>query len=62
MIQLATDPNASRQGWRPVAAEGKEAFARQGRTGHPWPFIARQAERPLAPQAAPRKTHTESGS
>lgn len=51
MIQLANDPNASRQAWRPAApaapvAAGQDAARR--RNGHAWPFLsphARQAER-----------------
>lgn len=48
MIQLANDPNASRA-FRPTAAEGKAGSAAEsprGRTGHAWPFLSRQGERP----------------
>ena len=35
MIQLATDPNASRSNWRPAAADAKDqpASARRSRNG-----------------------------
>lgn len=47
MIQLATDPNASRSNRRPAAAEAKESTlaSRRPRNGHAWPFISRHAER-----------------
>lgn len=61
MIQLATDPNASRLNWRPVAAEARDGSDYKRRTGHAWPFISRHSERP-APQDAKRKPTTESGS
>jgi hypothetical protein len=56
MIQLATDPNASRLNWRPAAADAKEdsPLARKGRTGHAWPFISRQIERPATAQPVKR--------
>jgi hypothetical protein len=62
MIQLATDPNASRT-WRPAASEAKEntLAPRRGRSGHAWPFISRQGERP-AQQETKRTTNSESGS
>lgn len=48
MIQLATDPNASRTSYRPAAqGEGKGSTATQrGRTGHAWPFLSRYEARP----------------
>jgi len=62
MIQLATDPNASRLNWRPAAADGKESFvARRARSGHAWPFISRPAER-AAPQEPKRIPNSDSGS
>jgi hypothetical protein len=63
MIQLATDPNASRLNWRPAAADGKEnpLDARRARSGHAWPFISRHAERP-ATQENKRTPSTENGS
>lgn len=62
MIQLATDPNASRSNWRPTAAEAREASqaARRPRSGHAWPFISRYAERPAAPQD-PQRTPSSGG-
>jgi hypothetical protein len=63
MIQLATDPNASRLNWRPAAADGKESsMARRSRSGHAWPFISRPAERAAAPQEPKRTPNSESGS
>jgi hypothetical protein len=62
MIQLATDPNASRLNWRPAAADGKDQpEARRARSGHAWPFISRHGER-QAPQDAKRTPGTDSGS
>ena len=64
MIQLASDPNASRPGWRPVPTEAKGPAldARPGaRTGHAWPFISRYTEKPAAQQAA-KNTNGDSGS
>ncbi len=55
MIQLASDPNASRPGFRPSneEAEGKaRAFqAQRGRSGHAWPFLSRPSERPARPES-----------
>ena len=53
MIELATDPNASRMSRTAQPNDGKDAdFAhRNGRSGHSWPFLSRDANRPL-PQAA----------
>jgi hypothetical protein len=65
MIQLATDPTASRTSYRPVQSEGDgkaSTFeARPSRTGHSWPFLSRYAERPSR-QEGKRTTGTESGS
>jgi hypothetical protein len=64
MIQLASDPNASRPGWRPAAADAKGPALdtnRVARTGHAWPFIARLADKPTAQQAA-KNTSGDSGS
>ncbi len=49
MIQLATDPNASRRStWRPAEGEAKETtLAASRRSGHAWPFISRHGERPV---------------
>jgi len=47
MIQLATDPQASRPNWHPVPAEGKDnPLAARRRSGHAWPFISKLEERP----------------
>lgn len=65
MIQLATDPNASRTEWRTVpAGRNSEAVAderRVPRQAHAWPFISRQVERPAA-QTATRTSPGSSGS
>jgi hypothetical protein len=63
MIQLATDPNASRSNWRPAAAEAKDSTLanRRPRNGHAWPFISRHGER-QAPQESKRTPSSESGS
>ena len=62
MIQLASDPNASRATWRPVPAEAKDnALAgRRPRTGHAWPFMTRYAEQ--APSSQETKRTPTSGS
>lgn len=54
MIQLASDPNASRTGWRPVPAgdKGPSLDARRGRSGHAWPFISRHADKPAGQEPA----------
>ena len=64
MIQLATDPNASRSNWRPNAAEEKDgALAnRRQRSGHAWPFISRHGERASALQDQKRTPSSDSGS
>jgi hypothetical protein len=64
MIQLATDPNASRSNWRPAAAEAKDntLAGRRPRNAHAWPFISRHGERAAAPQETKRTPGTESGS
>jgi hypothetical protein len=64
MIQLATDPNASRSNWRPTAAEAKEDSlgSRRPRNGHAWPFISRHDERPASQQETKRTPTSESGS
>lgn len=65
MIQLATDPTASRTSYRPEHAEGaaKESTheTRRGRTGHAWPFLSRYAPKP-ARQEAQKASGSESGS
>ena len=63
MIQLATDPNASRSNWRPAAADAKDAtLARRNRSGHAWPFISRPAERPAPTQEHKRTPGAAIGS
>jgi hypothetical protein len=64
MIQLATDPNASRSNWHPTPAEAKETplAARRPRNGHAWPFISRIEVRASAPQEGKRTPSSESGS
>lgn len=64
MIQLATDPRASRMDWRaaPGDARGLPADERRApRSAHPWPFISRGLERPTA-QTATRPHRESSGS
>lgn len=62
MIQLASDPNASRTPWRPVPSEVKAAGLESapGRSGHAWPFISRHADKPAAQQ--PPRNPSDSGS
>jgi hypothetical protein len=64
MIQLATDPNASRSNWRPAAGEAKEntLAARRPRSGHAWPFIVRHAERASGPAQDHQRTPSANGS
>ncbi|MDB5752678.1 MAG: hypothetical protein JWP65_3099 [Ramlibacter sp.] len=69
MIQLATDPKASRTNWGDAGdagdpgADGKEASAqRRGRIGHAWPFLSRADERPAAQQQRQRAPNNQSGS
>jgi hypothetical protein len=61
MIQLASDPNASRTAWRPAPADGKGASGDATRTRHAWPFISRHAEKPSA-QEPPKNRNGDSGS
>ena len=64
MIQLATDPNASRSNWRPAAADARPAtpVARPTRSGHAWPFISRYGDLGPTPQETKRPPRSESGS
>lgn len=64
MIQLATDPNASRSNWRPAAAEARDndLVARRQRSGHSWPFISRYAELRPGSRETKRTPNSESGS
>ena len=63
MIQLATDPNASRRStWRPAAGDAKETvLAASRRSGHAWPFISRHGERPVQ-QDSKRAPSPDTGS
>lgn len=58
MIQLATDPNASRMNWRPAANDGKPGSfeLKRGRSGHAWPFLSRQSERPAGQNPSPTRS------
>ena len=64
MIQLATDPNASRSNWRPATAESRERplASSRARSGHAWPFISRHGERVPAPQETKPIPSSETGS
>ena len=65
MIQLATDPTASRTSYRPQSEEAGKALAAadapRGRSGHTWPFLSRQPIRP-ARQDGVKPTPSDSGS
>lgn len=64
MIQLATDPTASRTSYRPQGeTEGKAQAAgtQRVRSGHTWPFLSRQPIRP-ARQDGQKLTPSDSGS
>lgn len=66
MIQLATDPTASRMSFRPEHGDGaaKESTTyqtRRGRPGHAWPFLSRYAPQP-GRQEAQKPSGSESGS
>ena len=65
MIQLATDPNASRSNWRPAAADAKDSTlaGHRPRSGHAWPFIAQMyVERTPSSQETKRTPSSDSGS
>jgi hypothetical protein len=66
MIQLATDPNATRHNWRVSGAEAKDdsTASRRARSGHAWPFIARHGDRPSGQQDSKqsRSSGSDSGS
>ena len=65
MIQLATDPQASRSNWRPAAADAKDSTLanRRPRSGHAWPFIAQAyVERTPSSQDTKRTPSSDSGS
>lgn len=61
MIQLATDPKASRTGWRATPAEEARRASAPRRSGRSWPFLSNVGERPQAPDT-PRKPRNDSGS
>jgi hypothetical protein len=64
MIQLANDPNASRNGQRSGPNDGKPSnFGPQrGRSSHAWPFLSRYAGRPVQQQDKHKPTASDSGS
>jgi hypothetical protein len=63
MIQLATDPNASRLNWRPSPAEAKDGnLGRRPRSAHAWPFISRHGERSADSQDPKRTQNSDAGS
>ena len=63
MIQLATDPTASRTSYGPQGGDGKAQVAspQRGRSGHTWPFISRHGEQP-SQQGTQRVASPASGS
>ncbi len=65
MIQLATDPSASRMSYRPEHGEGAGKDStdepRRGRIGHAWPFLSRYAPRPPR-EENPKRAAGDSGS
>jgi hypothetical protein len=63
MIQLATEPTASRMSYRPVQSDGKGSGyeTQRGRPGHAWPFLSRYAARP-SQQEGRKNAGTDSGS
>lgn len=64
MIQLATDPTASRMSYRPPQAQEQpkdSTFEKRARPGHAWPFLSRYAGRP-ADQNSRKSTASDSGS
>jgi hypothetical protein len=65
MIQLATDPTASRMSYRLPRSEEEAKDSgfdtKRGRTGHAWPFLSRYATQP-ARQDGQKSTGTGSNS
>ena len=63
MIQLATEPTASRMSYRPPASDGKGSTheIQRGRSGHAWPFLSRYATRPSQQEGLKNVDH-DSGS
>jgi hypothetical protein len=64
MIQLATDPTASRTNWRPAPAEekGVSLEPRRARAAHAWPFISRYADKPARQDTPQTPTSSDHGS
>ncbi len=63
MIQLATDPNASRNAWRAAAAEARDKNPATRRPpSHAWPFISRHTERAAGTQDRQRTPNRDNGS
>ena len=64
MIQLASDPTASRTNWRPAPAgdKGDSLDPRRARSGHPWPFISRYAGKPQAQERPKNPASADHGS
>jgi hypothetical protein len=63
MIQLATEPTASRMTYRPAAsdARGSDREVQRDRSGYAWPFLSRYATRP-AQQEGRKNAADDSGS
>ena len=66
MIQLANDPNASRnrpsgQSQGNPSASDPDFGPRRGRAGHAWPFLSRYAARPVQ-QASHKPSANDNGS
>ena len=63
MIQLATEPTASRTSYRPAADDGKgpEREMQRARSSHAWPFLSRYAARP-SQQEGRKNAASDSGS
>ena len=65
MIELATDPNASRMSYRPGRgddeAKDPPPEARRGRPGHAWPFLSHYEARPAREESQKAKA-SDSGS
>jgi hypothetical protein len=62
MIQLASDPKASRS-WRPLPGDGKETdAARRTRSAHAWPFISQYGAKPAAQPQTRQPAASDHGS
>jgi hypothetical protein len=63
MIQLATDPTASRTSYAPGQGEDEDKAheTRRGRVGHPWPFLSRHATRPEREESPAAKAAADRG-